>query len=332
MLTSLKKRSRKSPFTSLADSSALSLVDTWISTQCLPLDDIMGGGAPVGRMVEIYGDEASGKTLICLHLLAEVQQMGGIAVMIDTETAIALTLAEIVGVDLDELIYCTPSTIEEVWDNISEVMKIKEDDFPDVPMLIVWDSVAATSSEAEVKKVMEKGLNTGYPPTAREISQMMRVMSVMIARNNTAFVMTNQAKVKIGVLFGDKVATFGGKSIGFHSSIRLHLKKVSVIRDKARNPLGVTVRVKAAKNKVHPPFGECTFPVLFDVGIDDAGAVFTWLKNEKIIRASGGWCYLEVDEEELRFRSDGFGEIYEDYRDAILEMMYGTDEEYEEEE
>jgi len=328
MLDAIKKYRPKTRFTALSDSLVISRVDSWISTQCVPLDIIMGGGIPIGRMVEIFGDTSTGKTLLALHILAETQKMGGIAVMLDTETSVAIELAEIIGVNVDELVYSNPDVIEDVFEDIMELVKIKDELYPDTFMTIVWDSVAATSSEAEVEKVMTEGLNTGYPPTAREISQMMRVLKIIIAKRNIALVMLNQAKEKIGVMFGSNIATFGGKAIGFYSSIRLLMKQIGKIK-KHGEVIGITVRTYVDKNKVAPPFGVCTFPILFDVGIDDAGSVLDWLKEQKIVKTRGGWQYLTIGGEEFSFRSDEFGPIYEKHRDAVLNMLYVVDEEYE---
>lgn len=328
MLEELKKR--KSKLSVLSSENSVSRVSDWISTQCSPLDLIMGGGIPVGRMTEIYGDTSTGKTLLGLHILAETQRIGGIAAMLDTETAVAIELAETIGVDVDNLIYSCPDVIEDVCDDLMELVKAKQEIDPDGIMTILWDSVAATSSEAEVAKVMEKGLNTGYPPTAKEISQMMRVMKKIVAQNHIALVMLNQTREKIGVMFGDNVSTFGGKAVGFYSSIRLMLKQSSQIKHHD-NVIGITARAYVSKNKVAPPFGKCSFPILFDVGVDDAGAVLEWLKREKIVRTRGAWSYIDHPEfDGIKFQGSGWNDVYNGHRELLLDLMYSMDEEYEE--
>jgi len=317
-----KRPSSVRGMTLLSDSAALSRVNTFISTGCPPLDLIMGGGVPVGRLVEIYGDTSVGKTLLAEHILAETQAMGGTAVLLDTETAVDLDVAKIVGIDVDKLLYSTPDTVEEVFDDIVELIRIKEKLDPDGVMTIVWDSVAAASSDAEMKKVMSEGLNTGYPPTAKEISQMMRVSKLLVAKHNIALVVLNQTRENIGVMFGDKKATFGGRAIGFYASVRLELSSQGKLKDKG-NIIGINTRAYVAKSKVSVPFGKCTIPIVFNHGIDEAGSVLEWLKAEKVIKVRGSWSYITIGDEELSFQGlSSWEDIYIEHGDAILDLMY----------
>lgn len=325
ILSEMKKRNPKAGYAALSDSSALCRVDTWVSTQCYPLDKILGGGIPVGRMVEIYGDTSTGKTLLAQHILAETQVMGGTAVMLDTETALDEGVAERVGIDIDNLIYRNPDTVEDVFEVICDVIEAKREVDPNGLLTMVWDSVAATSSEAEVEKVLKEGLSTGYPPTAREISQMMRVLKQIAAREHIALVLLNQTREKIGVMFGSNVSTFGGKAIGFYSSVRIELAYKSRLKDHG-DIIGIEARAYIAKSKVSKPFGLCTMPIIFDYGIDNATACLDWLKTNKLITTAGGWHTFPVPDDDIRFQRPGWPEIFDEWHDYIVELMFGEDD------
>jgi len=247
----------------LSDPRALSRVTEFISTQCLPLDIIMGGGVPVGRLTEIYGDTSTGKSLLATHILASVQTMGGIAQLIDTENATSIEVMEIVGVKIDELLYSTPDTVEEVYADMVDAIEAKMQVDKDMPMVIVWDSIAMTSAQDEIDRVTKEGLNTkSMGVHARLISQMCRIVPRMAKRSNVALIFINQSKSRFGVMFGDNVATFGGKSVPFYSSVRLELKHIRKTKG-VDGFNGIEVRARVAKNKIAPPFGVCEIPVLF---------------------------------------------------------------------
>jgi recombination protein RecA len=324
VLNYIKHKSPKSPIVKLSDPSIISHVTEFVSTGCPPLDLIMCGGAPVGRLMEIYGDTSTGKTAVGAHILAETQKMGGIGVLLDTETAIDTDMMEIMGVDPDALIYSIPETVEEVYDDLSDIIDAKREVDPDGLMTIVWDSVAATSADEEIEKVRRDGLGKGVSPAihARLISQLCRVMKKEIAKDNIAFVILNQTRAKIGVLYGDKKATFGGRAIGYYSAVRLELAIAGKIKEK-NVPIGINVRAYVAKSKVGPPFGKVVFPILFDSGIDEAGAVLNWLKDEKIAVVHGAWTNLTLlNGEELRFQRPTWADLYNDNRDEVLSLMY----------
>lgn len=324
ILKHIKDKRPKSTLITLSDKGAISRVTEFISTGCPPLDWIMGGGVPVGRMTEIYGDTSTGKTLLAEHILAETQAMGGVAVLLDTETAIDDQLAETIGINLEELIYDNPDTVEDIYDVIQELLDAKRDEDPNGLMTIVWDSVAATSSREEIEKIRKDGLGGATVAThARLISKMMRVMKKMVAKERLALVMLNQTREKIGVMFGNNKSTFGGRAIGYYSSVRLELALKSKIKDRGQ-VVGINVRAYVAKSKVAPPFGQCIIPILFDVGMDEPGAVLEWLKDDKVVRVSGAWQYLELgDGNELKFQRPGWPQLYNDNQDAILELIYG---------
>lgn len=320
----LKKVQIKRPkMVTLSDTAVLSRVTEFVSTGCTPLDIIMGGGVPVGRMTEIYGDTSTGKTLVAEHILAQTQKLGGTAVLLDSETAIDESVAKAVGIDVDKLIYTNPETVEEVYGDIQELLEAKRDVDPSGLMTIVWDSVAATSSEEEIEKIRKEGLGGHTMAThARLISTMMRVMKQEVARNRLAMVMLNQTRENIGVMFGDKMSTFGGRAIGYYSSVRLELALRSHIKDRGE-VTGIEVRAYVAKSKVAPPFGKCVFPILFDIGIDEPGAVLNWLKDEKVAVTRGAWTYITLgDGKELQFQGTTWTSTFNDNHDAIMNLMY----------
>ena len=326
ILDLVTKKNPTSRLIKLSDRSALSRVTEFIPTGCPPLDIIMGGGVPVGRMTEIYGDTSTGKTLLAEHVLAETQNMGGLAVLLDTETAIDNRLAELIGINLEDLLYSNPETVEDVYEIIDELLTAKRKFDPDGLMTIVWDSVAATSSREEIEKVKAQGLGAATVAThARLISKMMRVMRTRVAEERLAFVLLNQTREKIGVMFGDTKSTFGGRAIGYYSSVRLELAMRSKIKDKD-DTIGINTRAYVAKSKVAPPFGKCTIPILFDVGIDEPGAVLEWLKDEKLITTSGGWNRITLGGEEQTFQRPTWPPLYEKCKEEVLDLMYGEEE------
>jgi len=316
----------KTRIITLSNQSALSKVTEFVPTGCPPLDWIMGGGVPAGRITEIYGDTSTGKTLLAEHILAETQAMGGTAVLLDTETAIDQHLAETIGIDIEELLYANPETIEDVYKTIQEFIEAKREVDPDGLMTIVWDSVAATSSEEEVEKVRKEGLGARTVAThARLISKMCRVMRREVASERLALVLINQTRQKIGVLFGDDKSTFGGRAIGYYSSVRLELAQRGQIKDHG-DVIGIKARAYVAKNKVAPPFGQCTIPILFDVGIDEPGAMLEWLKSQDVITTAGGWHRITLDGEEHSFQRPSWPELYLKHRSEILSWMFDTED------
>lgn len=322
LIDSISARSER--LTSFSNPSLLSTVTDFVSTGCLPLDLIMGGGIPIGRMVEIYGDTSSGKSLVASHIIAECQAAGGHAVLFDTETACSEEIMLAVGIDADELIYSVPETVEEVYADMMAVMEAKHKIDQDGFMVIVWDSVAATSSEEELKKLRKEGLKGVTIGThARQISKMCRVLKADIARANVSVVFINQTREKIGVLFGSSVATFGGKAIGFYSSIRVELKHVRQIKEDG-TVTGIEARAGIAKNKIAPPFGKCEFPVVFGEGIDEVEAIFWWMRKRKMMTGTS-WKYLELlDETELKFQHAGWPDVFDKHEDAIRELLEET--------
>lgn len=300
----------------LSDESSPCVVSDFLSTGCYVLDCIMGGGLPLGRIVEIYGDTSTGKSLIAAQACASVQNIGGLAVYIDTETAVSLPIMQAVGVNVESLIYLAPDTVEDVFLAMETVIESMED--IDSRLLIVWDSIAATSSEAEMDKATGK---IGYLTHARTISQGLRKLARLISRQKVAVLFLNQSKTNIGVMFGERVATFGGKSVGFHSSVRVELKIKSTIKDKAKREVGVTIRARVTKNKIAPPFRRAELPIYFGHGIDDAEAALNLLLDTGEVGSRGGWYSTELDGKEQKFRKDAWKDLYQKHQVEIRYLV-----------
>ena len=316
-------------------------VKRWISTGSKQLDYIISnrrdGGLPEGRIVEIFGPPSIGKSHIATQIAKSTQQMGGIVVYIDTENATSVENLRLLGVDITKrFVYVDTHCTEEVL-SIAEstIIKAKAMD-KDVPVTIIWDSVAATSPKAELTGDYDKesiGLQ------ARAISKGMRKITGVIANEKVLMVCLNQIRTKIGVMYGDPTTTPGGMSIPFHSSVRIKLDAGSQIVNKDKEPIGINVSAKTIKNKVSAPFRTCNFEIHFGRGIKEHEQMFDLLRkhgSEEIdgytidIGGAGAWKHLEVynsDGEQIiekKFYKGEFDQIishpeYGQYVDMLLE-------------
>ena len=268
----------------LDDPGSLCIVKDWISTGCFPMDMIMGGGFPLGRVTEIFGSEATGKSLLATQAVLAGQARDALCVFADVESAVSKPLMEKLGVDTKKLIYFTPDTVDQLFGRLVEIIDAKNKRLGlDHPMVFVWDSIAATTTLAEQEETdLDKRM---YASAAPQISRAMRVIARQIARSNVAAIFTNQLKAKLGVMFGDKDATFGGKAIAFHASVRLKLTAGQKIKRGERR-IGIWMGVEVKKNKVAAPYGTCTVPIYFDYGIDEDESILEMGKKFGVIKAS----------------------------------------------
>ena len=297
----------------LNDDSAPTNVDGWVSTGCAMLDVAISnrpyGGLPVGRITEITGLEQSGKSLVSAHLLAETQKQGGVAVLIDTETAVSREFLEAIGVDVSKLLYVTADSVEQIFDMTETIIEKVRETSKDKLVTIVVDSVAAASTTKELAADYEKD---GYATDkAIIISKAMRKITNMIGRQKISLVFTNQLRQKMNAMFGDPWTTSGGKALAFHASVRLRLKNMGQIKMKVNGgdrTVGMKVRCQVVKNRMGPPLRSADFEIFFDRGIDNYGSWLGVMKDNKMVKQAGAW-YTYVDTEtgeEIKFQSKDF--------------------------
>ena len=312
----------------LNDDEAPTNVDGWISTGCAMLDVAISnrpyGGLPVGRITEITGLEQSGKSLVSAHLLAETQKQGGVAVLIDTETAVSRDFLEAIGVDVSKLLYVTADSVEQIFDMTETIIEKVRETSKDKLVTIVVDSVAAASTTNELASDYKKD---GYATDkAIIISKAMRKITNMIGRQKISLVFTNQLRQKMNAMFGDPWTTSGGKALAFHASVRLRLKNMGQIKMKQggqERTVGMKVRCQVVKNRMGPPLRAADFEIYFDRGIDNYGSWLKVMKENNLVKQAGAW-YTYVDTEtgeEIKFQSKDFIEMMGE-KEVLREQIY----------
>ncbi len=305
LIKSLNKEHGNKVAYNLAYDSSPTHVKRWISTGCKQLDYIISnrknGGLPEGRIIEIFGPPSIGKSHLAIQVARSTQQMGGIVVYIDTENATSVENLGLLGVDISRrFVYVDTHCTEEVL-SIAEntILKAKAMN-KDVPITIIWDSVAASSPKAELDGTYEQN-SIGLQ--ARAISKGMRKITGIIANHNVLMICLNQIRTKIGVMFGDPTTTPGGKAIPFHSSVRIKLGAGQRIENKEKEVIGIHVSAKTIKNKVAPPFRTAKFEIHFGKGIKEHEQLFDLLRkhgstifegHQIEISGTSAWKKLEV--------------------------------------
>jgi recombination protein RecA len=282
---------------------------TVIPTGSLALDISLGvGGIPRGRIVEVFGPEGSGKTTVCLHVIAEAQRKGGITAFIDAEHALDPTYARELGVNIDELLVSQPDSGEQALEIADMLVRSGALD------LVVIDSVAALVPRAEIEGEMG---DTHVGLQARLMSQAMRKLNGSLSRFDTTAIFINQLREKIGVMFGSPETTPGGRALKFYSSVRLDVRKIENLKD-GQEVVGSRTRVKVVKNKVAPPFRQCEFDIMYGKGISKEGSLLDVGVDLEMIKKSGAWFTYEGEQlGQGRENARQFLVEHEDVRDEI---------------
>lgn len=315
-----KGQALKTAFFLDGDDDSPSNVTEWISSGCSMLDLAISnrphGGFPVGRITEVTGLEASGKSLLAAHTLAETQKKGGLAVYIDTEAAVSSEFLTAIGVDLKSMLYVPLETIEEIFETIETIVEGVRKSDKDRLVTIVVDSIMGASTKIEMSAEYDKD---GYATSKSIIlSKAMRKVTNWIARERICLIFTNQLRTKMGVSFGDQWTTAGGKAIPFHASVRLRLKNTGMIKAKlngVEQVVGSKTEVQVVKNRMGPPHRKINYEIYYDSGIDNWGGWLEVMKKFDLVKQAGAHYTMEdVDMAtgetfgEIKFQSKNFAE------------------------
>lgn len=343
LISSINKEFGQRIAYNLSEMDAPTVVKRWIDTGSIQLNyairNATGGGYPEGRIIEISGLPSSGKSHLAYHAAAMVQQQGGLVVYIDTENATPVQKLADMGVDVRRrFVYCDSHCTEEVFSIIeSTITKAKQVLEKNIPILVIWDSIAATSPKAELDGDYDQN-SIGLQ--ARAISKGMRKITGVIGQNNVTLLCINQLRDAIGVMHGDPTTTPGGKAIPFHSSVRIRLGSGNQVKDKNGNPIGIHTTVTIKKNKVAAPFRKCEFDIIFGKGIVEDEYLFDEIRShckangpvkrdgvEINVSGEGAWKELTVTNAktgevtlEKKFYKSDFGGMMRDekYRSYLL--------------
>jgi recombination protein RecA len=279
-----------------------------ISTGSISFDACLGiGGVPKGRIVEIYGPESSGKTTICLHIIANAQKNGGIAAFVDAEHALDTKYAQKLGVDLGNLLISQPEFGEQALEIVETLVRSNAID------VVVIDSVAALTPRVEIEGDMGEAQMGSQ---ARLMSQAMRKLNAAIGRSSTCVIFTNQLRSKIGVIYGNPEVTTGGNALKYYASVRIDIRRKDVIKD-GQEIIGNRVRAKVVKNKVAAPFRETEFDILYNEGISKIGDLLDVAIEHGIVAKSGSW--LTYKEERVQGR-DSFRKLLQENEALFAEI------------
>lgn len=257
-----------------------------IPTGCLSIDNALGiGGVPRGRVVEVYGPESSGKTTLCLHIIAEAQKLGGIAAFVDAEHALDTNYASNIGVDVPNLLMSQPDYGEQALEVVEALVRSSSVD------IVVVDSVAALTPRAEIEGEMG---DAPMAMQARLMSQALRKLTSSVSKSNTTVIFINQIRMKIGVMFGNPETTTGGNALKFYASVRIDIRRIGAIKD-GDEIIGNRTKVKIVKSKVSTPFAVVEIDIINPNGIDIVGDILDTGVKYGVIKKSGAWFTYKED-------------------------------------
>lgn len=310
-LKGIEKEFGKGAVMKLGDAAAME-VEVFPSG-ALTLDIALGvGGIPKGRIVEVFGPESSGKTTVALHMVAEVQKLGGYAAFIDAEHALDPTYAKALGVNIDELYVSQPDTGEQGLEICDMLVRSSAFD------IIVIDSVAALVPKAEIEGEMG---DTHVGLQARLMAQALRKLAGGISKTNTTVIFINQLRMKIGIMFGNPEVTPGGRALKFYASLRLDVRKIETLK-KGTDVVGSRTRIKVVKNKVAPPFRLAEFDIIYGKGISKEGCILDLGVEHELVRKSGTWfSYKEDRIGQGKMNASAFLKEHPAIRDEIEESL-----------
>ncbi len=320
-LSQIERRFGKGAIMKLGDVSKIQV--EVISTGSIALDLALGvGGIPRGRITEIYGPESSGKTTLCLHIIANAQRSGGYAAFVDAEHALDRAYAARLGVDTTNLLISQPDTGEQALEIVDALVRSNALD------VVVIDSVAALTPRAEIEGEMG---DTHVGLQARLMSQAMRKLTSAISTSNTSVLFTNQLREKVGVMFGNPETTSGGKALKFYASVRLDIRRTDSIKQ-GQDVMGSRTRVRVVKNKVAPPYRVAEFDIMYSEGISREGGLIDLGLEMGLVKKSGAWFNVgdirlgqgrENAKEYLRQNSDVASAIEEQIRGNMASFKIG---------
>ena len=306
-LSSIEKEFGKGTVMKLGEKTAMQ-VDV-VPTGCLDLDIALGvGGIPRGRIIEVFGPESSGKTTVALHVVAQVQKMGGAAAFIDAEHALDPAYAKNLGVNIDELYVSQPNCGEDALEIAEALLRSGAID------IVVIDSVAALVPRAEIDGEMGDSF-VGIQ--ARLMSQAMRKLTGVVAKTNAIALFINQIREKVGVMYGNPETTPGGRALKFYSSVRLDVRKGEQLKN-GSEVIGNRTKVKVVKNKVAPPFRTCEFDLIFGQGISREGSLLDMAVAKDIIVKSGAW--FSYNDQRIAQGRDNARQYLKDHPDVFDEI------------
>jgi recombination protein RecA len=298
-------------------------VSTGSSVLDLAVSNRPHGGIAFGRITELTGLEGSGKSLVAAHIMANVQKMDGIAVLVDTETAVNWDFFEAVGVDRTKnWVYAHLDTVEDIFEAVVNIIETVRKSSKDKPVVIVIDSVSGASTKQEMSETFDRqGYATGK---AILLSSAMRKVTNLLARQKVALILTNQLRQKLGAMpFADPWTTSGGKAVAFHSSTRIRFSQAAKIKkkDEDKSVVGITCQAVVVKNRLGPPLRKVEFDIYFDRGIDDISSWLKFLKDHSIISGTSSMTYAAEDGTEYKFTSKDFKKLMMD-NPVLKEEIY----------